>query len=130
MSSHAEERADPLLELAVDVLRAADEAHRGHAVAALAERLARGREHRRVIGEAEVVVGAEVEQLAPVGERHVRALRRGDHALALAEPGRGDLVELALELIAHCFEHHCSQSRTTLPLSPLAATAKASSKSR
>ena len=97
----AEERADALLELAVDVLRAADEAHRGHAVAALAERVARGRQHGGVIGQAEVVVGAEVEQLAPVGERHVRALRRGDHALVLAEPGGGDLVELALELVAN-----------------------------
>ena len=55
-----------------------------------------------MVGQAEVVVGAEVEQLAPVGERDVRALRRGDHALLLAEPGRGDLVELALELVAHC----------------------------
>ena len=117
------------LELAVDVLRAADEAHRRHAVAALAEHVARRREHGRVVGQAEVVVGAEVEQLAPVGERDVRALRRGDHALALAEPGRGDLVELALELLAHSFEHHCSQSSTTLPLSPLAATAKACSNS-
>ena len=118
------------LELPVDVLRAADEAHRGHAVAALGRAPSRGGgEHGRMVGQAEVVVGAEVEQLAPVGERDVRALRGGDHALVLGEPGGGDLVELALELIAHAFEHHCSQSSTTLPLSPLAATAKACSNS-
>ena len=48
----------------------------------------------------------------------------------LPSPRCGDLVELALQLLAHAFEHHCSQSRTTLPLSPLAATANAFSNSR
>ena len=124
-----EECADPRLELAVDVLRTADEAHRRHAVAALAQHVARRRQHGGMVGQAEVVVGTQVEQLAPVGQRHVRPLRRGDHALLLGQPGLRDLIELALELLPHSFEHHCSQSSTTLPLSPLAAIAKACSNS-
>ena len=60
----AEPARDPLLELAVQRLRAADEAHRGHAEAEFVERLARRRDELRVVGEAEIVVGAEVEHLA------------------------------------------------------------------
>ena len=52
------------LELLVHVLRAADEAHRGHAVAVAVERRAcAASTQRRVVGEAEIVVGAEVQHL-------------------------------------------------------------------
>ena len=55
---------EALLELAVQRLRAADEAHRRHAVAPAVERLVRRLDDRRVAREPEIVVRAEVEQLA------------------------------------------------------------------
>ena len=39
-----------------------------------------------MIGEPEIVVGAEVDELAAVGEAHDRLLRRAQHALGLEEP--------------------------------------------
>ena len=60
----AEELRDLLLELAVDGLRAADEAHRREAVAVIALRLLRRLDDRRMIGQAEVVVRGEHDHLA------------------------------------------------------------------
>ena len=57
---HAEEARDPRLELLVLLLRAADEAHRGHAVAVAVERGLRRLAQLLAVGEAEIVVGAEV----------------------------------------------------------------------
>src|SRR4051812_42633186 len=51
-----------------------------------------GGDHRGVAGEAEVIVGAEVEDVAAV-DRDVGGLRRGDHALVLVEAGVVDLLE-------------------------------------
>ena len=45
-------------------LRAADEAHRSHAEAELVERLARRGDDLGMVGKAEIVVGAEVQELA------------------------------------------------------------------
>jgi hypothetical protein len=39
-----------------------------------------------VVGETEVVVGAEIQHLAAVGERDLRRLRAGDDALGLNRP--------------------------------------------
>ena len=57
----AEEGGDAALQLAVEGLRAADEAHARHAVAPLVERAVGGGEQLGVAGEAEVVVRAEVQ---------------------------------------------------------------------
>ena len=92
----AEVLCDGELELAVQRLRAADEAHRGHAKAELLHRPRGGGDDLRVIGEAEVVVGAEIERLArAVLRRHpdAPALRAGQQSLALREARRLDLVE-------------------------------------
>ncbi len=61
----AEEGAQPLLQLAVQRLRAADEAHRGHAEAEAFQPLARGGDQRGMVREPEVVVGAEVDRPRP-----------------------------------------------------------------
>ena len=84
------------------LLRAADEAHGRQAVAPAVERLVRGRDHAGMIGQAEVVVGAQVEHArARRRSAHVRALRRGDHALAACtSPAPRDLVELALRTVS------------------------------
>ena len=77
-------------------LRAADEAHRGHAEAEFLHRRAGGGDDVRMIGEAEVVVGAQVDGLARALVRsHADppALRAGQQALALQKAGRLDLVE-------------------------------------
>ncbi len=49
------------------------------------DRAVRGLAHRRMIGEREVVVRAQVDELAPVGEPYHRLLRRAEHALGLVE---------------------------------------------
>jgi len=68
----------------VYLLRAADEAHRGHAVTEPIHCPLGGRPYCRMIGEAQVVVGAEVDDLAIAGAHH-RTLWPGEHALALVE---------------------------------------------
>ena len=60
----AEMSGDRLLELAMQRLRAADEAHRGHAEAELVHRALGGGDHLGMVGETEIIVGAEVERLA------------------------------------------------------------------
>lgn len=143
----AEERREPLLQLLVDLLRAADEADRGHPVAPAVQCLVGGGDHLGVVGEAQVVVGAEVEHLtgaATGGDGDGRGLRGADHALGLVESGGLDLVEGRAHVVAYGVEHEgcllvCTgryevgqtvQSRMTLPPRPLAASSKAASKSR
>ncbi len=82
----AEECGEPVLQLLVQRLRAADEAHRGEAVAPLVERLAGGLRDGRMLREAEVIVRAKVEHGLAAADADVRVLRRGDDALALVEP--------------------------------------------
>ena len=88
-------------ELAVDVLGAADEADGRHAVAARVEPLVGGLDHLRMAGEAEVVVGAEVDDVLrrrAGGELDldVGGLGRVDEALLLEEARLPDAVELGL----------------------------------
>jgi hypothetical protein len=92
----AEEAGDGGLQLLVQVLGAADEAHRGHAVAVRPEPPVGGLDHGRVAGQAEVVVGAEVDDLA-AADRDGRALRPLDLALALEQAAGADVVELAAQ---------------------------------
>ena len=94
----AEERREPLFELAVEGLRSADEAHRRHPVAPAVERLVRRLDHRRMTGETEVVVGAQVQQLASV-DVDVRALRRRHHELGLVEAGLAHFREPSRQVV-------------------------------
>ena len=83
----AEKGRQPPLEFAVDAVRAADETDRGHAVAVRIERSMRRADQCRMAGEAEVIVGAQVQHRAAA--RHVdrRVLRPGQLPLALVEAG-------------------------------------------
>ena len=65
----AEEGGQPRLELLVHLLGAADEADRGHAEAPAVERLLGGGDDLGVVGQAEVVVGAEVQTSRPPATR-------------------------------------------------------------
>ena len=106
----AEEGRQPLLELLVQRLRAADEPHRGHPEAPALERVTGGLDHGRVVGEAEVVVGAEVEQAAHPLHLDVRRLGRLEDELALVEPCLPQLVELLDELLLQRSVHGPSSS--------------------
>ena len=85
---HRQIRAQALLQLAMHALRAADEAHRRHAVAIARQALMRGLDHGRMIGQSQIIVGAQIDHLAPVGKRDDRTLRRADDALALQQSCR------------------------------------------
>src|SRR5690606_3906198 len=76
---HAEEARYLRLELLVLLLRAADEADGSHAVAIAVEPGLRRRDKFLAVSQAEVIVGAEVEELRAVGQRYACRLRRGDH---------------------------------------------------
>ena len=95
----AEELRQALLELLVQRLRPADEPHRGHPEPPPLERVARRLDHRRMVGEPEVVVGAEVEKAAHPLHLDVRRLRRFEHELALVEARLPQPVELPDELL-------------------------------
>jgi hypothetical protein len=92
----AQERGERLLELLVEVLRAADEAGGAQAVAVRVERAPRGRDDFRMEGEAEVVVRAEVEDFLSADPDR-RALRAQEDALFLEETRLADRGELGLE---------------------------------
>ena len=95
----AEEFGDGLFQLFVQLLRAADEAHAGKAIALLLEALMGRLNDLGMIGEAEVVVGAEVDYFV-AADRDGRALRRLDQPLALVETGLLELFELGAKMIA------------------------------
>ena len=90
---------DGALELFVEVLGAADEAHGTHAVAVGVHGGFGGGDEARIVGEAEVVVGAEVEDVA-LGALHfyVGALGGCDDSLVLVEAGVADALKLGLEV--------------------------------
>ena len=69
---HAKIIRDAALERQVQIGGAADEAHRGHAEAVAVERRFCGSNQIGMIGEAEVIVGAEVQHLASAGDGDVR----------------------------------------------------------
>ena len=87
---------DRLLEPTMQGLRAADEPHRGHAEPEFVHRPPRRRDDVRVIGKAQVIVGAEVDRLARALRRSdpdPPALRPGQQPLAFEKARRLDVVE-------------------------------------
>lgn len=99
----AEELRDAFFQGQVQVLGAADEAHAGHAEAAGVHGVLGGGDDVRVVGEAQVVVGAEVQHvraaLAELARLDVAGLRRVDVPLGLEQAGGADLVEFVLQLV-------------------------------
>ena len=77
-------------------LRSADEAHRRHAEAELLHRAPGRRDDVRMIGEAQVIVGAEVDRIARALRRRdmdAPTLRPGQEPLAFCEARRLDVIE-------------------------------------
>ena len=52
-----------------------------------------------IVGETEVVVGAEVDHLVARGERDLPLLHRGDDALCLVEPVGFEPLEAAVDVV-------------------------------
>ena len=90
-------------QLQVQVLGAADEAHAGHAEAALVHGVLGGGDDVRVVGQAQVVVGAEVQDLAagPPVRPAVMWLDCGEsmRALGLEQAGRRGSRPVRLQLV-------------------------------
>ncbi|GGQ79065.1 hypothetical protein GCM10010195_38520 [Kitasatospora griseola] len=103
----AEEVGQSLFQFLVHVLGAADEADGRHAVAPAVQRLLGGVDHLGVVGEAQVVVGAEVEHLAAGagGDGDLGGLRGADDAFGLEQAGFADLGEGGGEVVADGVEH-------------------------
>ena len=83
-----QELADTRLEFLVDGLGAANEAHRRHAVAELVKRLVRRGDDLGVVGQPEVVVGAQIQDFCRIAVRanvYRCLLRAGDEALLLVQ---------------------------------------------
>ena len=93
-------KVETLLEFPVQRLRPADEADGGHAVAPLVEGVLGGLDDLGVVGHAEVVVRAEVEDVAAavVRDSDVGLLGRGEDALRLVKALVAKLGELGGEV--------------------------------
>ncbi len=100
-----EESRDPSLQLFVDRLGATDEADAGQAVSPPLERPLRGLDDPRIVGEAEIVVGAEVQHLGAFRHSHDGSLRSGYDALGLVEAGCPDGFELSSQAVSRRSDH-------------------------
>ena len=81
---HAKELGELGFQFRMDVLLAADEAHGGHAEAMGVHDVLGGLPQGGMIGQAQVVVGAEADHVLPVGH-HLGLLGRRDGPLGLEE---------------------------------------------
>jgi hypothetical protein len=100
----AEELGQLALQLAVRAMRAADEAHGRHAVAALLQAALRRSDNFRMVSQAQVIVGAEVKHAAGQGARRVldidlHPLRAVQEALRLEQALVTDGVELGAQAL-------------------------------
>ncbi len=102
---HPQEVGHPALELLVDPLRAADEADRSHPEAPAEESVIRGGHDPRLVAEAEVVVGAEVEDLRPGFRPDLNALRGGQDPFFFEETPLPDLPEFTRQMVFESSVH-------------------------
>ena len=92
-------------EFLVNVLRAANEAHAGHAEAVGIERFLRRFDQRRMIGQPEIIVRAHVEDAFAAGDLDLGVLRTGDDALGLVKTLRFYFFERLRNLLFEFGEH-------------------------
>ena len=90
---HAEVVRNAALECQMQIRCAADEAHRGHAEAVRVERLLGGGNEGGMIGQPQIIVGAEVQHLAAAGHLDMRRLVTENGALGLPQRLLADGVE-------------------------------------
>ena len=112
-----QERRERRLEFLVLGLRAADEPHRRHPEAPPVEGVLRRLDQHRGVGEAEVVVGAQVDHLT--AERaHVGGLGGGQRRLLLVEPVGAKLGQFPVDLLDDVHACSCAVSGGWLLVSP------------
>ena len=102
-----------ILEVFMNVLRATDEADRGHAEAMRIEGRLGGSDERGMVGESEIIVRAHVENAAPTGNSDLRILWTGDDAFRFVEPLRSDFSESVSEPLIEFREHDFRIRRST-----------------
>ena len=107
----AEEFRQRSFQLFMNVLRAANETHAGHAEPVCIERFLRGGDERGMIGQAEIVIRTEVQNLAPTADFDVRILRRGDDALGFIKAGGTNFLEGTRELLIEFGEHGATSAK-------------------
>ena len=100
----SEEARQRGLELLVHGLRAADEAHRGHAITEPVEGAVRSLADRRVIRESQVIVSAQVDDVRVIGA-DLPGLRACDHAFGFEQALLAQLVELHVESLVEGVVH-------------------------
>ena len=110
----AEEACQLLLQLAVNVLRAADEADRRHTETFIIHRLFRRSDKVGVVGQPKVVVSAKVNNLAGA-DLNFPALRRGNQSLALHHALGVDLGQGIGDVVQKCFGHESLPFEAHLP---------------
>ncbi len=93
----AEELGDGLFQLLVHGLCAADETHRRQAVAVLLGRIDGSLRHPLLAGQAEVVIGAHINQRAAVLAHHFGTLARSQNAFRLVQALLAQLVQVLLQ---------------------------------
>src|SRR5205807_6188202 len=74
----AEELAELRFQLFMDSLRAADETHARHSIAPTIERFLRRCYYRRMLGQAQIIISAQVEDRFAITDADGSALRRDD----------------------------------------------------
>jgi hypothetical protein len=67
----------------------------------------------RMVGQAEVIIGAEVERRRAVLDPHAGRLRCGDDPFGLVKALRAQFIQLARELFFNCPEHKVTGSPAT-----------------
>ena len=92
------------LQLFVDVLRAADESHRRHAEATLLHHVGSALYQTGMIGEAQIVVGTEVEHFLAF-HHDTCPLRTFNDTFLLVEACLTDLCQLLAEMLFHFTIH-------------------------
>ena len=103
----AEEIRDNALQLFVRILRAADEAHRRHAVTARIHAGFGSLDEFFVIGEAEVVVRTEIDHFLSAFYGNAGRLRGDDDPLVLIEACIANLIQRFLQVLLKILIHSC-----------------------
>ena len=96
---HSEKIRQRALQLLVDGLRAANEAHRRQPVTVLLGRRDRCLHRGFVARQAQIVVGAQIDQAAAVVAHHFGALARRQHPLRLVQALLAQTVEFCVQVI-------------------------------